>query len=59
MYSGVVQVATVVRSVRLTDDIDEKVAKIAKTETRPVSNTLTWLIGLAVDRYLAEHPDIQ
>lgn len=49
---------TKVRNVRIDDALDEKIIMIATSEARSISNTMTWLLRDAVQRYLETHPDL-
>ena len=49
---------TKVRNVRIDDALDEKILTIAAAEERSISNTMTWLLRDAVNRYLETHPDL-
>lgn len=51
--------ASVVRNVRVPEDLDEKILKIASAETRTISNTIAWLLNGAVESYLSEHPELK
>lgn len=50
---------TKVRNVRIPEDLDEKVLKIASAEQRSISNTITWLLSGAVETYLDSHPELK
>lgn len=49
---------TKVRNVRIDDALDEKILAIAAAEERSISNTMTWLLRDAVNRYLETHQDL-
>lgn len=49
---------TKVRNVRIDDALDEKILTIAAAEERSISNTMTWLLRDAVNRYLETHQDL-
>lgn len=51
--------ATVVRNVRVPEELDEKIVRIASAESRTISNAIAWLLSGAVESYLTEHPELK
>ncbi|WP_169738450.1 hypothetical protein [Synergistes jonesii] len=47
---------TKVRNMRIDDTVDEKLLLIASAEDRSISNTMSWLLKDAIERYLEAHP---
>ena len=48
---------SVVRNVRLDNELDEKILAIATAEDRSISNAIQRLLRDAVNRYLDLHPE--
>lgn len=49
---------TKVRNMRIDEALDEKLLLIASAEDRSISNTMSWLLKDAIERYLEAHPTL-
>ena len=49
---------TIVRNVRIDNNLDDKILAIAEAEERTISNTIQRLLRDAADRYLESHSEI-